>query len=376
MSGPVGRALLVDDAEIEFLWLDRMLRRLPGPQHPLDWVAHYAEAVAAFARDRHDLYFVDFRLGPDSGLDLIRDARRRGVLKPIIVLTGHGSAAVDQAATEAGANEYLVKGTFDHVLLERTIRYATRNAQVAAELDRRLAESEAAARELTLQTERRAVAEAELSEVLHRTVADQEAERQRIARELHDSLGQSLTVLQLRLDAIARACSAGSDLHDQLTALKDLAGRVSGEVNRLAWEIRPTALDDLGLQTAIGHLPEEWGPRCGLAFDLHLTLDERRLPPAVETTLYRVAQEAITNIVRHAGAHRVGIILERTDREVRLIVEDDGAGLPPPEAGPKRVASRHLGLLGMRERLVLVNGSLEVESSPGRGTTLFARVPL
>jgi signal transduction histidine kinase len=375
LSGPVIRALLVDDAEVEFLWLERMLQRGPGPHRALDWAGRYAEALAAIERDQHDLYFVDFRLGPDSGLDLIRHARRRGVLKPIIMLTGHGSESVDQEATEAGANDYLVKGGFDQVLLERTIRYATRNAAALAELDRRLAESEATARELKLQTERRAVAEAELSEVLRRTVTDQEAERHRIARELHDSLGQSLTLMHLGLVAISRLPSGG-DVAGHVASLKELTGRMSGDVNRLAWEIRPTALDDLGLQAAIRQMPEEWARRCNLAFDLHLALDERRLPPAVETTLYRVLQEAITNVVRHAGAHRVGIILESTASEVRLIVEDDGCGLPSSEAGVPGVPARRLGLLGMRERLSLVCGSLELESAPERGTTLFARVPL
>lgn len=376
MSAAVIRALLVDDAEVEFLWLERMLQREPGSRRALDWVARYADALAAFERNQHDVYFVDFRLGPDSGLDLIRHARRHGVLKPIIMLTGHGSETVDQAATAAGANDYLVKGEFDHVLLERTIRYATRNAEALAELDRRLAESEATARELKLQTARRAVAEAELSQVLRRTVVDQEAERQRIARELHDSLGQSLTLLQLGLEGLCRGSRAGGDIQGQVASLKDLTGRMSGELNRLAWEIRPTALDDLGLQAAIRQMPEDWGRRCELIFDLHLALDDRRLPPAVETTLYRVLQEAITNVVRHARAHRIGIILESTASEVRLIVEDDGCGLPADDASLAGIPSRRLGMLGMRERLALVRGSLEVESATMQGTTLFARVPL
>lgn len=372
LSGPVLRALLIDDAQVEFLTLEHMLRRLSGPAYALDWAGRYADAVAAIEQDRHDLYLVDIRLGPDNGLDLIRHARRSGVLKPMIVLTGQGNEVIDQGATEAGANEYLVKGEFNAVLLERTIRYARRNAQTLAELDRRLAESKAATRELQRETERRAAAEAELCRVLGRTVADQEAERERIARELHDSLGQSLTLLGLGLDGIARSTSL-ADIHHQAGLLKARMGAISGEVNRLAWELRPTALDHFGLQSAIHHLVEDWGPRCRLTFDLHLTLDDRRLPQPVEITLYRVLQEAITNVVRHAGAQRVAIILESTASEVRLIVEDDGCGRSPDAAGP---SSRRLGLLGMRERLFLVDGSMEIESNPGQGTTLFARVPL
>lgn len=370
-----GRALLVDDAEVEFLTLERMLRRLPGRRRALDWVASYAAGLAAVEQDAHDLYFVDIRLGPESGLGLIREARRRGILKPMIVLTGFGSDEVDRAATEAGANDYLVKGEFDHALLERTIRYAERSARDLIELDRRLAESERATRELKIQTERRARAEAELSEVLRRIVDDQETERRRLARELHDSLGQSLTLLQLGLDAMARTLAGDGDIRREIASLRELSVRVSEDVNRLAWEIRPTALDDLGLQEAIRQVPAEWQSRCDLAFETHLALD-RRLPPEVETTLYRVVQEAITNVVRHAGASRIGIILDATAEEVRLIVEDDGRGFPSEEAAQAGAPSRRLGLLGIRERLSLVGGSLEIESKRGRGSTLFARVPL
>jgi signal transduction histidine kinase len=326
-------------------------------------------------RREHDIYFVDIRLGPESGLDLIREARRRGVLAPMIVLTGFGSDAVDVAATEAGANDYLVKGEFDHVMLERTMRYAARNARDLVELDRRLAESERATRELTVETERRARAEAELSEVLRRIVGDQETERRRLARELHDSLGQSLTLLHLGLDAMSRSLAGGGDVRPEIGSLKALSVRISEEVSRLAWEIRPTALDDLGLQEAIRQVPVDWQSRCALAFETHLALD-RRLPPEVETTLYRVVQEAITNVVRHAGAGRIGIILDGTAEEVRLIVEDDGRGFPAEDAVQAGPPSRRLGLIGIRERLSLVGGTLEIESHRGRGTTLFARVPL
>ena len=121
---------------------------------------------------------------------------------------------------------------------------------------------------------------------------------------------------------------------------------------------------------------EEWSERSALKFDVHLALDDRRLPPAIETTLYRVLQEAVRNVVKHARASRVGVILEATDKEVRLIIEDDGKGFiwegddTSPEASPR------LGLLGVRERLALVGGVLEVESAPASGTTLLIHVPL
>ncbi len=255
-------------------------------------------------------------------------------------------------------------------------REAARIKQEArsAKLDRSLAQSRAVAAELKEQIERRA--KTELSEVLRSTVAGQEAERKRIARELHDSLGQTLTLLQFGLDGLDDSLPESTKLGKQLKVLKELADGLWSEVNRLAWEIRPTALDDLGLETSIRQIMETWGEHLKLQFDLHLALNGRRLPSAVETTLYRVLQEAITNIARHAEATRVAVILEASEKEVRMIIEDNGRGFSTNEAEPADKASKRLGLLGIRERLSLVYGTLEIESEPGCGCTLYVRVPL
>lgn len=249
-----------------------------------------------------------------------------------------------------------------------------RQEALLAELDKRIQQWEATAEALRIEGDRRAIVEAELSEVLRQTVIDQENERQRIARELHDSLGQYLTIMQLEFDEIARGSGSAEKVRSGVSRLKELASSVGNEINRLAWEIRPTSLDDLGLQTAVEQLLEEWQARSGLAFDLQLMLDNRRLPPTVETTLYRVLQEAINNVVKHADARRVGIILEVSGNEVSLIVEDDGKGFVwEDQASPP---SSRLGLLGIRERLALVGGRLEIETGQGRGTTLIVHAPL
>lgn len=275
-----------------------------------------------------------------------------------------------------GANDYLVKGEFDAVLLERSMRYAARNADALAELDRRLLESRATARQLMEQTKRRAAAEADVLQVLRQTMTEQEAERQRIAREMHDNLGQSVTLVQLGLDSIVRTAPAHSEIADKAASLKRITHDMSRSLHRIAWEVRPTALDALGLEDAIGQLVAEWEPHCSLTFDLHFGIGDRRLPPDVESALYRVIQEGITNVVRHAHATRVGVILETRGSELICIVEDDGCGVPEVEAGAAGKSSRRLGLLGMRERLALVNGTVELESHPEKGTALFARVPL
>ncbi|MBS0276545.1 MAG: GAF domain-containing protein [Proteobacteria bacterium] len=263
----------------------------------------------------------------------------------------------------------------DQLARERE-RARVQQAALMAELDNRILQWEAVAQELKRESDRRAVVEAELSQVLRRTVLEQEAERQRIARELHDSLGQYLTVMRMDLEGIGRDASAGDAIRERVAKLKSLTADVGQEVNQLARDIRPTALDDLGLQTAIQQLLEEWEERTALKFDIHLALQERRLPAPIESALYRVLQEAIRNVVKHADARQIGVILEASAGAVRMIVEDDGKGFVWADATGTIIPSDRLGLLGARERLALVGGSLEVETSPGAGTTLLIHVPL
>jgi signal transduction histidine kinase len=217
----------------------------------------------------------------------------------------------------------------------------------------------------------------ERSELLARTITAQEAERRRIARELHDGLGQYLSALRLGFSAIEPDCSANPAAHERLCRLTSLASDLGRELNRIAWELRPMALDDLGLRRAVTEYLEEWADRSHLRIDLEINLRDGRLPQEVETALFRVLQELIANVVKHAGAHRVDVVLETRDGEVRLIVEDDGKGLDlAPRSDKPAPGIRHLGLVGVRERLALVGGSLELESGLHGGMTAYVRIPL
>jgi signal transduction histidine kinase len=150
----------------------------------------------------------------------------------------------------------------------------------------------------------------------------------------------------------------------------------------MAWELRPVPLDELGLPAAVAHYLDEWAERSQMAIDIEVKLGDRILPAVVEATVFRVLQEATTNVLKHAAATHVGVILEAAGDEVRLVVEDNGKGFPTgedPRVEPGegcQPGSRHLGLVGMRERLALVRGSLEIESTQGSGTSLFVRIPL
>ena len=206
-------------------------------------------------------------------------------------------------------------------------------------------------------------------DMLRRVVEAQEMERRRLARELHDETGQALTSILLGVKAIrasdspAAAERAEADVRAQVVqALQD--------VRALAVELRPTALDDFGLMPALERLAETFQARSGLETVVQANLDGR-LPPEIETVLYRVVQEALTNIVKHAGAEHVSIVVTSRDRSVAATVDDDGRGFAMDD-----VREDALGLLGMRERLALVGGTLAIESSRESGTTIAAQVPL
>ncbi len=159
--------------------------------------------------------------------------------------------------------------------------------------------------------------------------------------------------------------------------LQELGDEIGCEVKTLAWELRPTVLDDLGLQTALSNYVEKWTERTRVSVDFHCAgLEDQRLPPEIETTLYRIIQEALTNVLKHAQATRVSLILELRSDHVFAIVEDDGSGFEAGDASSVNFTEFRFGLLGMRERVTLTGGTLEVESALGVGTTIFVRIPL
>jgi signal transduction histidine kinase len=223
--------------------------------------------------------------------------------------------------------------------------------------------------------ERQRVEEARTA-LLKRLAHTQEEERRRLARELHDHSGQLLTALALGLKQLEEVPAEGSSTHERLRRLRDLVDQLGREVHSLALELRPTALDDVGLAEALASYAETWSRRTRVEVDYHGEGLSRRLPGELETTLYRVVQEALTNVLKHSGARRVSLILEQRDGHAVAIVEDDGRGFRPARLRRAPDLRPCLGLLGMEERLEAVGGSLEIESTPGKGTTLFAKVPV
>lgn len=215
---------------------------------------------------------------------------------------------------------------------------------------------------------------------VEQAMVDQEEERKRIARELHDQIGQALTSLLLGLRALEDEADSSEELIVSPARLQDLKAIVADTldgVRDLALGLRPSVLDDLGLVPAVQRTVRTFKARHQLAIDFQTVgLEGIRLPPAVETALYRIVQEALTNVVQHANAHRVSLLLEARLGAVTVIVEDDGHGFEVDRLMRGAADERWLGLYGMLERAELLGGTLTVESEPGAGTTVFVQVPL
>jgi signal transduction histidine kinase len=264
------------------------------------------------------------RLGASTGLYVPLRARER----TIGVLIAHDKVGRDRRFTSAD--------------LRLAEQFALR-ASIAVDLSRRVARDS-----------------------LRRVVAGQEVERRRLARELHDETGQALTSILLGLRALEEA---NGDV--EVDDLRELVVATLQDVRRLAVQLRPKALDDFGLVPALERLVQTFSESSGISVELEAQIGQERLPNDVETTVYRIVQEALTNVVKHAQASRVSILLVRRDATVTAVVEDDGRGFDPAAAGEDS-----LGLEGMRERVELHEGRLTVETAPGSGTTLRVEIPL
>jgi len=268
------------------------------------------------------------RLGASTGLYVPLLARER----PIGVLVAHDKLGPDPRFSSAD--------------LRLAEQFANR-AAIAVDLSRRVAR-----------------------DALRRVVSGQELERRRLARELHDETGQALTSILLGLRAVEEA--AGPDaMRTAASNLRELVVGTLQDVRRLAVQLRPKALDDFGLVAAVEHLVQTFSEATAIRVDLEAQLGDARLPAEVETTLYRIVQEALTNIVKHAGASRVSILLVRRRGTATVVIEDDGQGFDLAE-----LRDEGMGIIGMRERVELHEGRLTVESTPGSGATLAAEVPL
>lgn len=264
--------------------------------------------------------------------------------------------------------------------LTERIQYEADLHQARTDLEARVASRTQALAEtnavLLKEMEERAKAEEERLGLLRKLFTIQEDERGRIARDLHDQLGQRLTALRLKIASITTLCGDRTELSETVGRLAEIAETIDREVSFLAWELRPSVLDETDFVTALGNYVKEWTRYSGIFADFNaIAVSEMKIHKDVETNLYRITQEALNNTAKYAQATKVDVILERHEADLLLIIEDNGKGFEIP-TGDAAKQKKGFGLVGMRERASLIGGSFDIESTDGKGTTVFVRVPL
>jgi signal transduction histidine kinase len=389
------KILLVEDSPSDAVLLQECLTQNSLGHFRFQHLENLTEAIKLLRERSFDLLFLDLSLPDSTGPETYLRARAAAPHLPIVLMTSVEDEAIGLEAVRCGIQDYLIKGQAYGRQTARSIHYAIERKraeealkkaeaelqrerdQLEARIQERTSELSTANRALQAEVHQRQRAEEAHQRVLRRLSEAQETERGRISRELHDRLGQDLTALKLGLQILRKQGPFAAPVQESIGNLEKLTEGLMRDIHRLAWELRPSALDDLGLELALRRYTTEWSEATGVRLDFHSDgLDGQRLPLEFETALYRVTQEALTNISRHARAKRVSLLLDRRPACVSLIVEDDGAGFDADAVMQRPVAQDKLGLLGMEERVKLVGGTFTIESTPGTGTTVFVRLPL
>jgi PAS domain S-box-containing protein len=323
---------------------------------------------------------VSSRLGPGApdvgiGKDDLRAAQQGTVIVPRRLRHQDGSARTTRTTIFALRTNTNVLG-YAVVAKAEPVATLPEGSHVLPAIDgstlddtrRQLAESKTL---LAAEIADRNQAEVSRARLLRRLVVAQEDERRRLARDLHDGLGQRLTALRLILEALDDSPGPPAGPQTGRTTALEMLARIDQDVDFIAWELRPAALDELGLAKVLDAYVKEWSRHGGLPAVFHARPGNLpRFAPEVEASIYRIAQEALNNVVKHARAHSVNVLLELRRETLALVVEDDGVGFQPIARGETMI-----GLSSMRERALAVGGTLEVEPTPGGGTTVTACIP-
>lgn len=344
------RILVVEDETIVARDIKQQLIEL-GYQ-PVGHATSGEEALVLASELNPNLVLMDIQLaGALDGIATAQLIREKWAL-PVVFLTAF---AADDVLARAKLTE-----PFGYILKpfsERELRTVLEMALYKHQADARLRDTTSQLRALS-----------------RRVLEVQELERRRVALELHDELGQSLTAIKINLQAHERFKNQSpSELNAENIRIVEEALQ---QVRRLALALRPSVLDDLGLAPALRWLAEQTMMRSGLVVQVHPSLPALRIAADIETVCFRIAQEALTNIVRHAKATRVEIDVRQDGNLLRLSVQDDGCGFDWLAMNQRALAGASVGILGMQERAALVGGQIEVDSSIGRGCTVGFRCPL
>jgi len=352
------RILLVEDSESDAALIVRELQKLELKIVSLR-VQTRGEMSRQISEFKPEMILTDYALPDFDGAQALALAQERCPDVPVIVISG--------AVGEETAVSLLNHGATDFVLKDGLKRLAPSVHRALQKVAERKARRKADAM--------RKQYSAKLQALSRRLVEVQETERRNIARELHDEIGQSLTVIQLNLQGLmlARGITA---LKPRLTESLQVVEHMLEQVQDISLNLRPSMLDDLGLESALRWYTERQATLVGLHVEFHMDTLLQRLDPVIETECFRVAQGALTNVVRHAHAQSVTVELRQQDHLLHLRVRDDGIGFDVSSLRDKAIGGESLGLLSMAERTALTGGGIEFTSTPREGTEVHAWFPL
>jgi len=348
------RILLVEDHAGDERLIREVLRADASVE--LETARTLREGIETCTRCHFDAVLLDLALPDSRGLETVLRLQKAAPRVAVVVLTGRDDGELALEAAKAGAQDYLVKGRVDLDLLRRSVRYAIARKSAEAQLQ----ESRQRLRALT----------ARIQEA-------REEERTVIAREIHDELGQSLTALKMDVSWLQTRLSSCrqmdvAPLNQKTETMLPLIDGLIGSVQRISSDLRPSVLDDLGLVSAIEWYVSQFRERTDLDVELALPEDDVALDSGQATALYRVLQETLTNVVRHASATRIEVSLHIAADGLFMEVKDNGRGILPEQVRD----SKSLGLLGMRERLSTFGGKLLVHGERGQGTVVTVTMPV
>ena len=337
------RVLLIEDDEDDYILTKELLTEWRVSSFDLQWVTTFETALHAMKRNEHDIYLLDYQLGAENGLELLRIGLEQGCQGPIIFLTGQGNRDIDLEAMQAGAVDFLIKSEINATLLERAIRYALQQKQMLADA----------------------------AETRKRLTDNREAAQLRLAQKLHEGPLQDLIGLRFHLGVVL------SSLQDeaakaQLNFVQDNLQTAIESVRSFCVDLRPPALSPFGLEKAIRAYMRRFQvqfPQLNIMMDLDP--DEKRLPEHMRLALYRIFQQVLDNVARHAQASHVRVSLRLTAENVQLKVIDDGVGFDPPLYWVDFARKGCFGLLDAIERAEAIGGRIEVTSASGAGTMIF-----
>ena len=348
------RVLLIEDDEDDYIIIKESLSKITHTKYQITWVPKFEEAVKKAFDHQFDICLLDYRLGMESGLGILKELRHDHFNAPVIMLTGQGSRDLDLDAMNLGADDYVEKSNLNATLLERAIRYG---------IDR------------WHQMHQLRASEQKLRELSAKILRAQEDERKYLAKELHDSIGSNLTAIKFMIESNK---SAEKKILDALDFSPDKIVsaiiQTIEETQRITKNLRPDTIDKLGLLASLNSLVRQFSeinPKVDVDTDFQVSEDS--IPEPLKITIYRVAQEALNNVTKHSRATHTELCFSRAHNMFELLVIDNGVGMASPTVPPPSSANGSgLGLSAMQERVELTNGIFEIQSRPNKGTTIRA----